>query len=183
MHKSRASAVGCALLRRFADYSSSGRVRPIRPYMAHQLRLIIGVFVSILVTAPAFAQEPAAAGRIKVVSGAVYLVRGNSAVPAQAGQVVYQADVLRTGADGRVGLTLKDDTRVSLGPGSEVHLDRFDYAPAEGQLALALKVVRGVVAYVSGHIAKLSPDAVRIETPSAILGVRGTTLAMRIDGV
>ena len=53
----------------------------------------------------------------------------------------------------------------------------------EGQLALALKVVRGVVAYVSGHIAKLSPDAVRIETPSAILGVRGTTLAMRIDGV
>ena len=46
-----------------------------------------------------------------------------------------------------------------------------------------MKVVRGVVAYVSGHIAKLSPDAVRIETPSAILGVRGTTLAMRIDGV
>jgi hypothetical protein len=151
--------------------------------MAHKLRLIIGVFVSVLVTAPVFAQEPAAAGRIKVVSGAVYLVRGTSQVPAQAGQIVYQADVLRTGSDGRVGVTLKDDTRVSLGPSSEVRLDRFNYAPAEGQLALALKVVRGVVAYVSGHIAKLAPDSVRIETPSAILGVRGTTLAMRIDGV
>jgi hypothetical protein len=151
--------------------------------MDHKLRLIIGVFVSLLVTAPVFAQEPSAAGRIKVVSGTVYLVRGNSSTAVQPGQLVYQADILRTGSDGRVGLTLKDDTRVSLGPASELRLDRFDYAPAEGQLALALKVVRGVVAYVSGHIAKLSPDAVRIETPSAILGVRGTTLAMRIDGV
>jgi hypothetical protein len=151
--------------------------------MAHKLRLIIGVFVSLLVTAPVFAQEPAAAGRIKVVSGSVYLVRSGSQVPAQAGQVVYQADILRTGSDGRVGVTLKDDTRVSLGPASEVHLNRFSYAPAEGQLALALQVVRGVVAYVSGHIAKLAPDAVRIETPSAILGVRGTTLAIRVDGV
>ena len=151
--------------------------------MVHRLRLIIGVFVSLVVTAPVFAQEPSAAGRIKVVSGTVYLVRGNSSAQVQPGQLVYQADVLRTGSDGRVGLTLKDDTRVSLGPASELRLDRFDYAPAEGQLALALKVVRGVVAYVSGHIAKLSPDAVRIETPSAILGVRGTTLAMRIDGV
>jgi hypothetical protein len=151
--------------------------------MAHKLRLIIGVFVSVLITAPVFAQEPVAAGRIKVVSGAVYLVRGGSQVSAQAGQVVYQNDVLRTGSDGRVGVTLKDDTRVSLGPASEVHLNRFSYAPAEGQLALALQVVRGVVAYVSGHIAKLAPDAVRIETPSAILGVRGTTLAIRVDGV
>jgi len=151
--------------------------------MVHKLRLIIGVLVSFLVTAPVFAQEPSAAGRIKVVSGTVYLVRGNSSAPVQPGQLVYQADVLRTGSDGRVGLTLKDDTRVSLGPATELRLDRFDYAPAEGQLALALKVVRGVVAYVSGHIAKLSPDAVRIETPSAILGVSGTTLAMRIDGV
>jgi hypothetical protein len=41
--------------------------------------------------------------------------------------------------------------------------------------------MRGVVAYVSGRIAKLAPDAVRIETPAAILGVRGTTLAIRID--
>jgi len=151
--------------------------------MVHRLRIVIGVLVSFLVTTAAFAQEPAAAGRIKVVSGAVYLVRGTSQVPVQAGQIVYQADVLRTGSDGHVGVTLKDDTRVSLGPSSEVRLDRFNYAPAEGQLALALRVVRGVVAYVSGHIAKLAPDAVRIETPSAILGVRGTTLAMRIDGV
>ena len=38
-----------------------------------------------------------------------------------------------------------------------------------------LKVVRGVAAYVSGRIAKLAPDAIRLETPAAIVGVRGTT--------
>ena len=125
-------------------------------------------------------QPPEAVGRIKLVSGAVLLLRGQTQVAAQAGQLLYQSDLLRTGTDGSVGVALKDDTRVALGPGSEVRLDRFSYAPAEGQLSLVLKVMRGVVAYVSGHIAKLAPDAIRIETPAAILGVRGTTLAIRI---
>jgi len=142
-------------------------------------RICAVVALAALVAAPAFAQQPAAAGRIKVASGSVFIVRGGTAVPAQAGEVVYEADSLRTGADGRVGVTLKDDTRVSLGPSSEVRVDRFAYAPAEGQLALVLKMVRGVAAYVSGRIAKLAPDAIRLETPAAIVGVRGTTLAMR----
>ena len=140
-------------------------------------------FVTVLVVlfaSTVSAQQPEAVGRIKLVSGAAFLVRGSSQVPAQAGQLVYQSDLLRTGTDGSVGLALKDDTRVSLGPASEIRLDRFSYDPAEGQLALVLRVVRGVAAYVSGRIAKLAPDAVRIETPSAILGVRGTTLAIRI---
>jgi hypothetical protein len=93
---------------------------------------------------------------------------------------VYEADTLRTGVDGRIGVTLNDDTRVSLGPSSEVRLDRFTYAPADSQLSLVLRVVRGVAAYVSGRIAKLAPDAIRLETPAAIVGVRGTTVAMRV---
>jgi hypothetical protein len=140
----------------------------------------VPALVVVLFASTASAQQPEAVGRIKLASGAAFLVRGNSQVPAQAGQLLYQSDLLRTGADGTVGVALKDDTRVALGPSSEIRLDRFSYAPAEGQLALVLRVVRGVAAYVSGRIAKLAPDAVRIETPSAILGVRGTTLAVRI---
>ena len=96
------------------------------------------------------------------------------------GRYVFEADSLRTGADGRLGITLKDDTRVSLGPSSEVRLDRFAYAPADGRFGFVLRIVRGVVAYVSGRIAKLSPDSIRLETPAAIVGVRGTTLAIRV---
>jgi hypothetical protein len=139
-----------------------------------------GILVLALAAAPAFGQEPPAAGRIKIASGSVFVVRAGAVLPAQAGQVVYEADSLRTGVDGRLGVTLKDDTRISLGPGSEVRLDRFAYAPAQGQLAFVMKVVRGVAAYVSGRIAKLAPDAVRLEMPAAIVGVRGTTVALRV---
>ena len=139
-----------------------------------------GACVLALVATPLFAQEPGAVGRIKVASGSVSIVRRGELLQAKTGHVVFQADGLRTGADGRVGITLQDDTRISLGPNSEVRLDRFMYAPAEGQLGLVLKVLRGVAAYVSGRIAKLSPDSIRLETPEAIVGVRGTTLAFRV---
>jgi hypothetical protein len=134
----------------------------------------------VFVAAPVFA-EPAHAGRIKIVSGSAFIIRGASVLPAELGQPVFESDRVRTGSDGRLGITLKDDTRFSLGPGSEVQLTRFAYAPSQGRLALALNVVRGVAAYVSGRIAKLSPDAVRLETPGAIVGVRGTTLAMSVS--
>jgi hypothetical protein len=80
-----------------------------------------------------------------------------------------------------LGITLKDDTRLSLGPSSEVRLDRFLFVPAEGRLGLVLNVVRGVMAYVSGRIAKLAPDSIRLGTPAAVVGVRGTTLALRVE--
>jgi hypothetical protein len=46
---------------------------------------------------------------------------------------------------------------------------------------MVLKFVRGVAAYVSGRIAKLAPDSIRLETPAAIVGVRGTTVAIRVE--
>jgi hypothetical protein len=144
-------------------------------------RFWFGAFALALAATSASAQTPnGEAGRIKVSSGAAFIVRGGSLVPAQAGQVIFEADSLRTGADGRLGITLKDDTRISLGPASEVRVERFVYAPADARIGLVLKVVRGVMAYVSGRIAKLSPDAIRLETPAAVVGVRGTTLAIRV---
>lgn len=127
----------------------------------------------------ALAQSPAA-GVVKVASGAAFIVRGSGTIPAQPGQTVFETDALRTGLDGKVGVALKDDTRISLGPSSEVRLQRFAYAPAEGSFGIVLQFVRGVAAYVSGRIAKLAPDAIRLETPAAIVGVRGTTVAIRV---
>ena len=148
----------------------------------HNVKWLSFVALALAATAaPAFAQQPTAAGRIKVASGSAFIVRAGAQVAARPGESIFESDVLRTGNDGRLGVTLKDDTRLSLGPASEVRVDKFVYAPSEGNLALALKVVRGVAAYVSGRIAKLSPDAVRLETPAAIVGVRGTTLVIKAD--
>jgi hypothetical protein len=134
-------------------------------------------------TAPVLAQGGAAieAGRVKVTSGQAFIVRGGQTIDATLDQVVLETDLLRTGDDGRLGVTLQDDTRIALGPASEVRLDRFAYASEEGNVQLVLKFMRGVAAYVSGRIAKIAPDSIRLETPSAIVGVRGTTLAIRVD--
>lgn len=148
--------------------------------MGRIIRVLVVVCACVAAATPALAQGPAPAGRIKVVSGEAVIVRGSSTVPAQNGVAVYQSDSLRTGKDGRIGVTLSDDTQVSIGPGSEVRLDSFVYDPGQGQLALVLKFIRGTAAYVSGQIAKLAPDAVRLETPAAIVGVRGTTLGIEV---
>jgi hypothetical protein len=136
--------------------------------------------VLLLACAATASAEAASAGRVKVVTGAAFIVRGAKTIPATVGEFVLETDSIRTGSDGRIGITLKDDTRVSLGPDSEMRLDRFSYAPGEGRLALALQFVRGVAGYISGRIAKLAPNAVKLETPAAIVGVRGTSLAIRV---
>ena len=128
----------------------------------------------------AAAQAPAPAGHIKTVSGTALIVRDRATVTAKPGDPIYATDTLRTGGDGAVGVTLQDDTRVSLGPNSEMKVDRYVYAPGEGGLGMVLKFVRGVAVYISGRMAKLAPDSVRLETPSAIVGVRGTTVAIRV---
>jgi hypothetical protein len=146
--------------------------------MGRILRLCF-VGACIAVAVPASAQPPAA-GRIKIASGEAVIVRGSRTSPARVGEPVYSSDHLRTGKDGKVGVTLNDDTQLSIGPASEVRLDSFVFEPGQGHLALVLKFIRGTAAYVSGQIAKLAPDAVRLETPAAIVGVRGTTLAVHV---
>lgn len=138
------------------------------------------LLVMVLMTAQVAAQQPVPAGHIKIATGAAYIVRQNAQIPAKPGDAVFATDTLRTETNGAVGVTLADDTRVSLGPDSEMRLERYVFAPADGALGMVLNFVRGVAAYVSGRIAKLSPDAVRLETPAAIVGVRGTTVGIKI---
>jgi hypothetical protein len=160
--------------------------------MMNARRWIYVIALTVL-AGPAFAQQltdvargvqsesrGTSAGRIKLASGQVFVIRGGNSVAAMVGQEVFESDSLRTGTDGRLGITLKDDTRVSLGPGSEVRLNSFLFTPAEGRLGLVLNFVRGMAVYVSGKIAKLAPDSIRLETPGAIVGVRGTTVAIQI---
>src|SRR6185503_3068591 len=137
-------------------------------------------FVAMAVT-PVAAQQPAPAGHIKTVSGGAFVVRDRATIPAKPGDAIFASDTLRTSADGAVGITLRDDTRVSLGANSEVRVDRYVYSPGEGGLGMVLKFMRGVAVYVSGRMAKLAPDSIRLEAPSGIVGVRGTTVAIKVE--
>jgi len=149
--------------------------------MVAAARLAAAVLVFACATPRPGAGQSEGTGHIKTSSGAAFILRHNDSLPATAGDVVYESDGLKTGADGHLGVTLKDDTRLSLDPNTEVQLHSFVYAPAERRFGFVLKVVRGVVAYVSGRIAQFAPDAIHLETPDGILGIRGTRLVIRVQ--
>ena len=71
---------------------------------------VAAAVVLTVLTVPAHAAEQPSAGQIKVVTGSAFIVRGNTVLPATVGQRVFEADRVRTGSDGRLGITLKDDT-------------------------------------------------------------------------
>ena len=66
-----------------------------RTHLWRQVRWV-GVVAMLLAATPAFAQQPAA-GRVKVASGAAFIVRAGNLLPVQVGQEVYEADGLKTG--------------------------------------------------------------------------------------
>jgi hypothetical protein len=145
------------------------------------LPVVAVTMVLVLVLFGAIAGASSPIGLVKVTEGMATVQRGNETLPARLGFALEEGDVLRTGVDGRLGVVLRDDTRLSLGPESEIRIDHFVFNPAKSQLGLVVKMARGVMAFVSGNIAKLSHDAVRVETPVAIVGVRGTQFLVKVE--
>lgn len=122
------------------------------------------------------------AGIVKALSGEVTVTRGGNAVKAVPNFRLQEGDLVQTGPGGKAGLILDDDTVISLGPNSRVALTGFAFHPAEKKLSLVARIYRGTVSFLSGQIAKLAPHQVRIETPGATVGVRGTHVLIEVEG-
>lgn len=114
------------------------------------------------------------AGYVKTVGGEASIVTAGQARPAQPGTAVAIGDVVRTGPGGSVGITLKDNAMLSFGPSTTFTLEEFLFAPAQGALQFGGRIGTGSLHYVSGAISRLRPEAVKIRTPTGIIGVRGT---------
>ncbi|MFC7410180.1 FecR family protein [Hydrogenophaga atypica] len=115
-----------------------------------------------------------AIGFVKTAKGESFVDSGGQAVRAAEGTPLKVGDVVRTGADGAVGLTLKDNTVMSFGPSTRFTLEEYLFAPAKGDLKLGGRLTSGSLHYVSGLIAKARPEAVAVKTPTGTIGVRGT---------
>lgn len=147
--------------------------------MSHwRLVVMAGIVVGTFLVRPNAAW--AEIGQIKTVTGTVSLVRNNVQLPAKAGDVLEQADILTTGPDGSVGITFIDNSRFSAGPNSHIALQQFRFNPTTQDGASLTEVRRGTLAVVSGQIAKHSPEAMKVKTPTTILGVRGTKFAVQV---
>jgi hypothetical protein len=127
------------------------------------------------------AANAAEIGRIKSLSGTVAVVRGKTATPAAAGQLLQVSDVLKTGADGRIGITFVDNSRFAVGPNSTVALNQFEFDDTTHVGKSLTTVNRGALAIVSGQIAHENKDAMRVRTPTSLLAARGTRFVVEVN--
>ena len=124
------------------------------------------------------AQAADEAGIVKTSKGQVSVERAGQKLAAPVGTRIYSSDSVLTGADGAVGITLRDNTILSAGPNSVVNLDKFTFNSTTHAGAINATVKRGTLSVTSGKIAKASPNTVSFSAPGMTLGVRGTTFVI-----
>lgn len=120
------------------------------------------------------------AGSVGSIKGSGVLERGNDVITGDTGVTVQMQDTAVT-ANGRMRIDFLDETRVDLTEHARLTIDEFVYDPANDIGSLSIKASLGGVRYASGQIAKRYRQNVKIKTPSATIGVRGTDFIMVVD--
>ena len=141
-------------------------------------RILLALVMTSLLLAATEAQ--AEIGRIKRTVGTAAIERGKARLPAAIGGALEQGDVLVTGRDGRVAITFADNSRFSAGPNSRIVLSEFQFDETTRKGAFVTKVDRGSLAIISGQIAHENKDAMKVRTPTSLLGVRGTRFVVNV---
>jgi hypothetical protein len=90
------------------------------------------------------------------------------------GQEIYLGDRIVTGPAGGLQILLLDGTSFSIGPDTSIVIDEFVYNPETGTGRLAASIARGTLRVISGRLARQEQEAIRVRTPMATIGVRGT---------
>ena len=128
-------------------------------------------------------------GKVVTATGSVTIEHVNAVVvqatlPSQAGQtkvgdLVYQGDVVRTGADGLVSINFADGTSFNLSKNANMTLNEFVYDPNGKSNSTLFNLTKGTFTFVAGKIAKTGD--MKIDTPVATMGIRGTTPRVEIS--
>lgn len=139
------------------------------------------VFCSVLqAAAPVTAAE---AGVVKTVQGQVRIERAGAVSEAKVGDTLNSGDRVRVRGDGSVGISLKDETLLSLGPNSNFVMGSFNYDPTTRNGQVESSLLKGTLRYVTGFIGRANSEAVKVSTPTATIGIRGTDFIVEVpDG-
>jgi hypothetical protein len=134
-------------------------------------------------SAPSARALAAPIGKIVTVAGAVTVERASAAVvqanvapggpQVKEGDLVYRGDVVSTGADGKVSLVFADGTAFNVSSNARMELNEFVYNPDGKSNTSMFSLLKGTFTFVAGKIAKTGN--MRLDTPVATMGIRGTT--------
>ena len=122
------------------------------------------------------------AGIVKSVRGDVQMFDVNGALrPASAGDAMAPIDRLVTGADSGASVVLRDGTTLVVGPSSRLDLKDFHFDTTTQEGGMLVTLLRGSLRMVTGLIGKAHPEAVRVQTQTATIGIRGTDFIVQAD--
>lgn len=151
--------------------------KTFRFQMLLPLMLTLSFFSSL-----ALAADSTPAGSVRFASETPQVHRGGAAPEAlKVGDRIFEKDVLVTSKNGSLGLVMRDNTTLSLGPASKLTVENFLFAPEKNSLSSIIRISRGSLACVSGEIAKLSPNSMQFIAPTSSIGIRGTHLLINVE--
>lgn len=123
----------------------------------------------------------AGVGKVTEQTGPTEIQRDKTVIPSENNTEIEMQDAVIT-ARSRAQITFQDDTKVQITEQSKLVIDDFVYDPNKSDAGkVGLKVALGTARYASGQIAKNNPQSVKVETPTATIGVRGTDFSMTVD--
>ncbi len=137
-------------------------------------KIVAGAFA--LAMGAAFLIAIPAQAEVKIgVAGAVQnevtATLGTSTQPLNTGHDLFTDELVSTGQNGTAQLLFLDETSISIGPSSDVKLDRFVYDPQRQVGSVVFETSRGVLRFISGS---QQPGTYQLKTPVATIGFRGT---------
>jgi hypothetical protein len=145
------------------------------------MHILVALILGVMLLASPVHADMSVAGFIKTLEGSGEVLRGNAALPASVGDVLQVGDTVTTGEQSTLGIMLEDDTTLSMGPNSRLELNDFAFAPKDELFSIAVRLLKGSFAYMSGVIGRLAPDKVRIETPDAVIAIHGTHFVVKAE--
>ena len=139
----------------------------LKPAMLSSAAVVISFSVMVPTMVYAEARIGVAAGIENDVTGLI----GTSPKPIKVGDGVFQDQVVRTAVKSTAQLLFMDETALTVGPRSQIVLDKFVYDPTKKSGDIVLNATKGAFRFVSGSAKSTS---YKIRTPVATIGVRGT---------
>jgi hypothetical protein len=127
---------------------------------------------------PAASDEPI--GNVATLTGTASVIRNQSTLPLKLKDDIYLNDVLVTFASSALGVTFNDETTFNLTANASIKVDDYIYEDGGKQNSALFDVTKGTVAFVASAVAKTGN--MKITTPTATLGIRGTTGLVEVNG-
>ncbi len=128
-------------------------------------------------TAPQSDNQPI--GRVATVTGNATAVRNGVAIALNAGDAVLKGDVLQTGSDSALGVIFADSTTFNLTANARMVLNEFEFDPNSKANSALLSLVEGSITFIAGYVAKTGD--MKVATPAATMGIRGTQINVEIS--